>query len=428
MTAYEPQKPKKNKRFHKNIWYLLFFALVILYQYSDFINSRNVLWREYGESSNRGSVHILLICMIMYSCVYFIFSKAKVFKKNSFLSYICLLSFWSLLIELVTEGNYWMICIHSGLSLLWIFIFTMGYDIALQWEKTKKITYVFMYASFALSVYFFFYSYQNRTSTIGEGGVFNIAYNLLAFIPFFLLNTQRKFNDLLLIVAAVLIVVSLKRGAIIAFFLMSFFYLILKNDLHKKMMNVFLLLLVFTVFFSITIYYIDQYTGGMISQRFSAEEIQEGSGRSSQFSSAFNMWVNGSPLRQLFGFGATYTQSFMEIAIHNEFLSWLCYYGIIGLFLFIMFMRSMVKKQLELQKEMSPYSAIHVTILCYFLVASLVSGFFFMHSTMYYMLTLGIIVGLEDCRQQSDVSTPTEEQNLVAIQPGAQPEIPASQL
>lgn len=404
-------KSLKKKTVHNNIWYVLFFSLIVIYQYFDFSNSRNVQWEIEKGMHDRKIVHIMLFLVILYSGIYYFFANTKKQKeiKKDTIFFWCLF-LWSLVVEILSNGSLWLICIYSGLSLLWIFIIVIGYDIALQWSSSKFFFGFFMYFTLGLSIYFFLVSYQSRLNAVGTSGVFNIAYNVLAFVPFLLLESNKKINRLFLIVAMILVFISSKRGAIITYLGMCVGFFVLKNDIHKNLMKLISYIVIFAILFVIAFQTIDSYTDGKISSRFSTEEIQDGSGRKDQYSDALKIWRDiGNPLQQLCGFGATNFQASLGISLHNEFLAWMCYYGLIGLFLFIMFLRSLIKKQIELQRNNSPYSSVHIAILLSFLVTSLVSAFFFMHMTMYYMLTLGVIWGLEN-KRLSELSAEEEPQ------------------
>lgn len=380
-----------------------FLLLIPIYQILDMLNSRNVLWRAANEGTDRLSVYLMLAAMIGCSGLFYLSSRVKV-HQYGIIKWFWILLIWSTLCDIIRYTNYWLLAIHVGLALLWIFIFTIGVAIGcLSNHFLSRKIFSFFLIYWGIVVYSFLLSRETRIATIGDGGVFNLAYSVIVFVPFFLLNIEKKLSKLCLLISILLILLSLKRGAIIILPLMLWCYHIIKNSQIGKSMKNILMLPVIVIVLLIGYLVVDNMSNGMLSHRFSTEELSDGSGRASQFRACFQLLSNSSALEFLWGLGAENCQRQLGIAVHNEILAWLSYYGVVGLICFFSFLGACVWQGYKLLRDRSPYAASYFSILIYFFVTSLISGFYFMHMTMILFLTLGLICGKEELRLKQEL-------------------------
>lgn len=379
-----------------------FLLIIPFYQFFDLLNSRNVLWRAANGGTNRLCVYFSLATMIGCASLVYFGGHVKVLRYD-IIKWTWILFAWSTLSDILNGTNYWLLAIHMGLALLWIFIFTIGVAIGHQENHflSRKI-FIFFLIYWAIVVYSFLLSRRMHISTIGSGGVFNLAYSIVVFIPFFLLNAEKMISKLCLVISILLILMSLKRGAIIISPLMLWGYQIIKNNQSGKVFKNILLLPVIVIVVFLGYFIANELSDGMLAQRFSVEELSDGSGRTSQFGAYFDLWSNSSLGELLWGMGMDNCQKLLGIAVHNELLAWLCYYGLFGLIFFLLFLIACLQQGWKLLRAKSPYAASYFAVLIYFFITSLISGFYFMHMTMILFLTLGIICGKEEFRLRQE--------------------------
>lgn len=397
----------------KNVLLSIFYILTLIYQYFDMHNSRNVLWKFSNEGLNRFSVHLTLFLMIISAGLFFLLTYSHKLINIPLIQILISLFLWSTLRDLFSNSDLWLILIHSGLSLMWIFMFNIGYILGICEDKYAKIALnIFISFSFCIVVYAFKMSYNYRAITVGTPGVFNLAYSLLVYIPFFLMNFKNNIYKLFFIVTGILVLISMKRGAIICYPLMALCFFIYsdRKSLSKTHKKIFLFLFI-TICFILCGYIINSKFDRTLLQRFSFSELQYGSGRSIQYSNAIKLWLNFSVFYKIFGAGTSTFIKDLGIAIHNEILAWLCYYGFIGIFLFFIFLKTFYKKQKDLFKFKSQNFSSHLAIFIYIIVTSLVSGFYFMHMTLFLFLVLGLIYGKEELRINSNTIKFMRESN-----------------
>ncbi len=175
----------------------------------------------------------------------------------------------------------------------------------------------------------------------------NVAYYLVAFIPFlFLLKRINLLHLIIFIIVQALIFYSAKRGAIIVGFIEFVgmcIFIFSRNELNifKKFLSFFI---ISGLVFVVTKYYID-FSENSVSRFLSLFEGNY-SGRDTIYGSLLNTWYESGSLFVFlfgFGFGSSLQNSGTGNLAHNDWIELLFSFGLSGLFLYSLLIFSIIK-------------------------------------------------------------------------------------
>lgn len=220
------------------------------------------------------------------------------------------------------------------------------------------------------------------------------SYTLLFMLPFFLCFPKMAYRITAIIVVFIAILISLKRGGIISMTAGVFVYFLVYNFAsQKKKIKIFLVL--FSVFFLVALFflydYLEQASGGVISERFQNISVDEGSGRKDIFSNVWGLISNSSLGELLWGHGWNAVRMKIGLSAHNDFLEILFDFGLFVFIAYLLLYWRILKKCINLIRVQSFYAAPFAASAMLFLFNSLVS-----HIVIYpqYMMLLCLFWGL----------------------------------
>ncbi len=360
----------------------LIFLFVFLYTSNDLATSST---SYIFDQPDRTMTHILLIVLIWLIAVYYLLFLPKSGALNFPVRLFICMDIYTVIILLFASNNAWTVATYGGFILWWIFTVLMTKSYLSKYPDNAK------YISFFCMLMFIFYCYKcvhvylfaNQVTSV-DYATLNIIYRILVFMPIICMLKKRFIRFAALAVIGILTLMSMKRGALLSYPCMLIAYIYISNRIGQKN-NALLFKVVAVIILIITAIIIaDKLTDGWISYRFSPDQLRFASGRLERWNSAWHVLKARSLSELLFGSG-------VHISLHNEWFEFLYVYGLIGFVMISAFTVKLVTRFIALYRSRSPYAAAYGTIIMYFSIIGLTSGFFFMHGTFYIMLCLGMI-------------------------------------
>ncbi|WP_104505705.1 hypothetical protein [Acinetobacter indicus] len=370
------------RKFFEKSFFIFFIFLFIL----DFITGANT-----GSMFPRYFYQIGFICFLVFLTLFMIVKFNNFFLYSSvsilFLIFFCFNVFLDLF--WLNDYSYDKILKNSYL-LLWFLLISFGAYLG-QTEDAlmlNKSFYVFLYFSFFVSLYGFFY-YKTQFDIDLSASI----YSSLVFFPLLLLQKDNLLKRVSIIFLIVLVIISFKRGAILCLLLSIFacWCLSLFSQLNKiKIFKNILLFIFLTGFLSLLIYLVNFYFDGRLSNRFSTEELVDGSGRGYSNNSAIEYIINiNDPLVFMFGSKDYILPDFLG---HNDWLVYFINNGLVTCLLILIIYVVMVLKIIKIvilkDKLMYSYTSIFVISVLMSLYSTSFGPTF---HPMLMMLTLGIL-------------------------------------
>lgn len=365
-----------------------FFLLLFAYSFYDAMNSGN----SGASDENRGVVYIYLLMMLGWNAIYLLQTKVISQRKNSIIPIMIGMPIWIFVCSLM-NGISWVMYVHLFLSVWWISSYQYFYRYTLYNPESIDLVKIFFIIVFFFYVYMSVYAQANIALTRDqEHIVLNYAYNIISFVPIFLLFENKMIRLSLLVIAVVMLFFSYKRGPLLILPIMYFVYILStrNNSSSKTIVKVLGLLLVVIISFSVA----DYYSGGYLSSRFSSEELADGSNRSEMWAMAWYDIKNRDLFTLLIGKGSGSSIKLLTSGCHNEWLEFLFSFGVIGVILYFILGCRLIKRYLTLRKTGSSYAGVYGALVVFFWMVGFFSGFYFVHSSFYYFASLGLIESL----------------------------------
>ncbi len=288
-----------------------------------------------GGFESRGpfqAVFVLFVAYLLFCAFYVCLKKQKVYFSNVLKSVIAISIVFLVNAVFFDKNDHYSIlsCMYS---FAWsILIFAMD-NIFMHFDDNKiqkfslMMGFVFLYTVFnAIQTFFYMASAYDRL-------LIPSIYISLMFLPW-ILTVDKKFYKVemkyvFLFIMVVITLVSVKRGAILALTVALIVYFYKESKIKKGKSSIVKIAFVI-VFLGMSLYIVDSLLGGSITSRFSADNIKDGSGRGDSNSFAIDMILNSdSAIELIIGFS---TRSLIEGEFlgHNDWLSFLLKYGILG--------------------------------------------------------------------------------------------------
>lgn len=355
------------------------------------------------KNANRGMAHIFIALVVVLHGIYIFFHNYN--SKNSFSIKLLLLSIiiWFVLVDLinlVTLGEAGALLL---LAIWWFLTYQFTYSFCRRNQgHIKGLMKVYM-GMFVVWALLNVYARQQIMINFGQANaVTGYAYYLLIFVPFILLLKKSKIKTGLLILSIIMIMTSFKRGTMVTLPVMLIVYGYVKgllaNDLSKfyKYFGILLFLAI------LLIPIIDESSGGFLSQRFSQEQLEDGSGRSGNWELAINNIEQRSEFELFVGLGHGSSVKLLGTGVHNEWLEFLFSFGIIGFLLYLVLGLKFMRQAYTAFKLRSKYAPHICMMMVYFYMISIFSGFIGVYVTYYFFAFMGIVTYLieEDINQR----------------------------
>ena len=361
------------------------FALIFIYTYLD-VTTGSTSYNFTGQG--RGMSHIMLALTIMAIVLSATFFKTGLARGYGPYTLILLgLTVWTTMNCLIFQIPLWTAVTYVGFTVWWIFTVLLMKRYCAEDLSDERFVVALCLLMLGYYVYEFFNTYNYaRMVAEKEHVVLNIIFRILVFVPLIMLIRKEWLKKALIALVAVLVCASLKRAALIAYPLMILVYIAVNSKTRGKSLAG-----VFGVIAALVLIYIafviaDNYFDGLISARFSREQLESGSGRMERWKDALAEIRQRSFFKMLFGTGigsAGYSQ-------HNEWVEQLFSFGLIGFILYALFAIRLIRVLMFYYKENSELAAPYAAFLIFFLIIGMFSGFMYMHSTLYLFVFAGI--------------------------------------
>jgi len=351
--------------------------------------------------------------ILFYLFIFFIFSyqEEKMFFYDQeivlhYFNYIfapILLCVIGLAYTIIYRRNYSLIPVSSSIKSFIIVITIMSFIYSLFHPMRTNVTYIYILILYLVYNYstIFPHLISSKTYSIGVIILFaslvyvyisgyslqianqinnqtNASYTILYILPLLLCIKNKAINIISLIVTLFVVFTSLKRGGIIAFAfgLISYLYTkyisLSKSYSKNKLINIIIFLLALGMMF-ILIKYINNYTDGVMLERFNSISDDEGSGRIDIWKRVITLISQSSFIGLLLGHGWDAVYSNMGISSHNDFLEILYDFGLFGIMLYMHMIYKIAKYLKYLIRTKSEYAPILACSLSIFIINSMVS-------------------------------------------------------
>lgn len=223
----------------------------------------------------------------------------------------------------------------------------------------KKYSEVLLIGFFIISA-ILFVAMRSFRLQMGIQGALADVYYIVGLLPLVMLYLPRRFSIIPFLVALVCVAMTGKRGAFVALGLIFIVYYFIPFNRGKK--NVFLiwrillLSIVIVLSYYVLMRFIGQYNLGILDRLDTMEE-DGGSGRVVRWSKLLSMvYLDTNLFQLLFGHGNGYVYSEVGGHAHNDFLEFLCDYGLFAFVLYIVFFASMFREGVRMYKKKYIYA------------------------------------------------------------------------
>jgi len=273
-------------------------------------------------------------------------------------------------------------------SILPFFIFYNAAKLGISLEKKLQI---FSICVLLISVYDLYLGFFQRQEEYGElmNVADNISYQLLSIMVVIATLKPKNINFALMIITFIAIIFSLKRGAIIASVLLVIYYLIQNIKNNKSSFAKIRLITSISFVIALLVIVLAKYSE-MLLYRFIREENTTGSGRTDNYTSVINDWLEFPFILKITGKGFFSLGDGLTYA-HSDWFQLLYDHGLIGVVLFTFVLVSLFNIRKKLKKLY--YSKYYVFMgICFVIfMKSIYSG---TYMTKYDAITYGVLGGI----------------------------------
>lgn len=297
---------------------------------------------------DRGTFHMVFVLFLL---VVFVLGIIRGIKRRHYI--IPKISIPLIIISLVLVSKYYFSTTEVEFqrmrylySLAWLLLVVSTENIFIGLDiKKNNLFLVLMSVLFFYSVYNAWGSFRHLSM---ERNIMLIPsiYLSVMFMPwlFMLRNKYKIYWIIALTVLLVITFISAKRGAIVCVTLGLFVYVLSYfrfNKKHFPLLKLIVILLVFVLLFKI----VDSSLGGLLSARFSEEELIEGSGRNEIYREAIGAIMNMRTVKEVL-FGYSFDSSALQaFGGHNDWLTFMITNGFVGLFAFAFLFIGLLKNR-----------------------------------------------------------------------------------
>lgn len=365
---------------------MLYFAMMCLFVYSslDATVSLNITFIP--------QITQMTICLL--SIALFIFSPNKGF--NSFYKLFAWWLIYYSIAYLLTP--HYDIGITGYFRVTWfINAFLITYICCRRIENPTKLVTIAFALIILINVYFVYLNLFDGIVSldIEEIGVSNLVFWSFCAIPVLFLIKNPLYRNSLLVLTAVICLFTMKRSAFIALAGILFFYYIssrrMNNSVSVKKNRKLTYVVCFIGIISLIIAFQDQFFEILQRNFDRLDSIQEDRGsnrltvwddviKAFDYNSTFD-WIIGN------GMGSTYFKA-KHTTAHNDFLTVLFEFGIIGLLFYLVFMIKVLKRAIEFWKNYSEYTMCLVSSIIILFVVGNVGDLFTCYSYLAYITIL----------------------------------------
>ncbi|OPZ88841.1 MAG: hypothetical protein BWY74_02968 [Firmicutes bacterium ADurb.Bin419] len=370
----------------------LVFFLIFIYAIQDFLSSANTGLRN----ANRISVHISLFIILFVLCTHCIF---MVIKRGIRISYfeatLWGITLWTIVVNMFNGSDIWSSLVHVGISLLWVVIYSFFHNYVQEYPNSLDSILKYIFVLFLFYIGATIYAKINIQGIYERTAVVNYVYYNIVLLPWIMLISSKAIRNVGFIVIIIMVQISMKRGAIIVLPVMLIVHYLVDGKVnHRKIKNIFKLLVVISIVF-IGLIYVNNLYSNFLGNRFTAEALESGSGRNEIYKLALDNIINRNAVDFLIGLGSGSTLQYIGAAAHNDWLEFIFSFGFIGILLYLLFFVALVSKTFKLIKNNCSFSSTYTVSIVYILAIGMVGMVFFAHSTLYLMALFGTVDALE---------------------------------
>ena len=372
----------------------ILFILISLYSYNDFITSEQAGF-AIGQNRIRVYLFLLLIIFVQFSYLFFRIKDRVVYDRDSVSPILVVLLLWIGFVNIFNGRPLWISSIHYFLIIWWIicFLFNRKYvNNNLLYFNQYLLCYLLLfgvYVIFNLWARRNIFAYTERNMAIT-----GYSYYMVVFLPFFFLIEKKWMRVLLFSVALVIIATSLKRGPILVTPCMLLVYYVVKARIGKTNVTAPLKVLALSFVLFALFLWANSFTNGALFDRFSADELESGSGRTEMWQTALSDIDQRDYLTFLIGRGSGSTIDLLQTGAHNEWIEFLYCFGAVGVVLYALFCIKLILIMKRSIKRKDFYAPELSMMVFFCLLSGLFSGFIFQYTSFYFFSFIGICQGL----------------------------------
>jgi O-antigen ligase len=269
----------------------------------------------------------------------------------------------------------------------------------------------FLYLIIINSILFIFVFHNQQKNFVYSFFIqLNDVYYVLLLLPWALISKNKLIKNLLTILIFGIVLWSFKRTAILAFVFSLIIYEFMVNycfgrkSWFKKIIYLFCLLFGLFIVFN----FVEQKSGGFVSQRIHSAQMDEGSGRLDIYSSVFQRQFESNIFYWVFGHGHDGVRrervhllrsTSNPVSAHNDWLEVLFDYGLVGLFLYILLHLAIIYKCIKLIRNKSSLGPAIVSSYALFFIMSLTSHLILYPTYFSYLMAFWGMIFALDSRQ-----------------------------
>ena len=373
--------------------YACFFALLLILGVFSFLGNatmEGIGMQTYKYANIINGSLCAVVCLSILSIIFNISSLKNapscVYWIIAFTFYMCLINFFSYVSTMPLKETAKSVLTVMTFPACFLYAYIKSSD-----KDFSRVAIFFAIITICLASFFFYTRFGD--SLRREGQIH--AYVVIASLTTILLSKKKIISLLFIMLAIAVTLLSAKRGGILAVSLASFSYLIIEYIILEKKNKTFgilafIIALIFVAFAGYKVYSKMSY---LLNERFDEIGYGGGSGRLYIWQSVIDKYFEQSGFPMIFGSGFFSVQESIGIQAHNEFLENLFAYGIVGLFLYIMFWFAMIKQTIVLYMQKEKNFSVFFSCMCVFALLSLVSIIIDMpHELGFLFITLGISI------------------------------------
>ena len=378
----------------KPFFLLLLFLLMAGLSWFDVISSNQAGLVD----ANRTVVHYFIaVALVFHLYGWLRNNRSRInIRPVSFLLLAILV--WTIIVDWIND----IPLSNSGAMLLmaiwWYATYQFGYCICARNSSIIR-PFVFVYLLlFIIWVLLNLYSRQQIIINFERNhAVTGFAYHLLVFLPFILLiEKKRVLKWCLLVLCILMVLTSYKRGTIITLPVMLLVFGYSKGRIEGNIFPFFIIAISIVLTFVFIIPLINQVSGGFLAERFSQEQLREGSGRADNWALAIDVIRNRDFFSLLVGSGHRSSVDLIGTGIHNEWIEFLYCFGFVGLVLFILLGIQFLRRGLFFLRKRCKFAPQMLMMTSYFFMVSIFSGFYGAYVSYYFFLFMGLIEFLNE--------------------------------
>ena len=370
------------------LFLLLLLFLLCGWAYNDVLSSGQAGLKE----AERGVVHVFIFSLVVLQFLYGFPDRGPRGGTTGVLLLLTAIPLWEAAVDWLRGAP-----LMSSLTMLMM---------AFWWIAAYKLPGVFCrrhpadaaWFTGACLIMFVVYVWLNlqarrqiTTHLERDFAVTGYAYYLIVFVPYILLLRRSVLRTVLLCVSLAMTLTSFKRGCMVTLPVMLLVYGWVRARLAKRWSGFVLGVAAFIIVGMAAVTVVDEASGGFMSERFSREEMEDGSGRADNFQLAWDHICQRNFPELLFGAGHGSSVELIGTGVHNEWLEFLFSFGVVGLVLYFLLGVAFLWQCTRAVRRRSVYAPHMCMMMAYFYMVSLFSGFYGVYVTYYFFVFMGLV-------------------------------------